>query len=157
MITDAELYLNEGVTLPSTILDPKAGMPVATEAKLKDVTFPNRLVGQGISEQLLRLISPGQAKTPTMKDVRDLISAALTDYDAFARIQGARPTPYDKKDGSGGRVITRTERFQSSKMMSRYWENASIFALDLVGATMRQGVFIGKMFNVSILTDTPSP
>ncbi|UQC87701.1 uncharacterized protein CLUP02_13220 [Colletotrichum lupini] len=151
MINDAELYLNEGVTLPSTILDPKVGMPVATEAKLKDVTYPNRLIGQGISAQLLRLISPGQAKTPTMKDVRDLVSAALADDDAFARIQGTRPAPYDKRDGSGGRVITRTERFQSRKMMSRYWENASIFALDLVGATMRQGVFIGKMFNIDWL------
>ncbi|KAL2876249.1 hypothetical protein SGCOL_008422 [Colletotrichum sp. CLE4] len=151
LINDAELYLNEGITLPSTLLDPKVGMPVATEAKLKHVTFPNRLIGQGISEELLRLINPGQAKTPTMKDVRDLISAALADDDAFARIQGVRPAPYSKKDGSGGRLITRTERFQSSKMMSRYWENTSIFALDLVGATMRQGVFIGKMFNIDWL------
>ncbi|KAK1623297.1 hypothetical protein BDP81DRAFT_439957 [Colletotrichum phormii] len=151
LINDAELYLNEGITLPSTLLDPKVGMPVVTDVKLKHVTFPNRLIGQGISEELLRLIDPGQAKTPTMKDVRDLVSAALADDDAFARIQGVRPAPYSKKDLSGGRLITRTERFQSSKMMSRYWENTSIFALDLVGATMRQGVFIGKMFNIDWL------
>ncbi len=30
-------------------------------------------------------------------------------------------------------------------MMSRYWENSSIFAIDLVGAVIRQGAFIEKM------------
>lgn len=30
-------------------------------------------------------------------------------------------------------------------MMSRYWDNSSPFALDLVGAVVRQGTFFQKM------------
>lgn len=33
-------------------------------------------------------------------------------------------------------------------MMSRYWENSSIFALDLIGAVIRQGTFIEKMHSI---------
>ncbi len=32
--------------------------------------------------------------------------------------------------------------------MSRYWENSSVFALDLVGAVIRQGTFIEKMHSI---------
>ncbi|KAF5124312.1 Glycine-rich domain-containing protein 1 [Metarhizium anisopliae] len=37
------------------------------------------------------------------------------------------------------------------KMMSRYWENFSPFALDLCGAVMRQGVFVDKMVKLDWL------
>ena len=36
-------------------------------------------------------------------------------------------------------------------MMTRYWDNASPFALDLVGAVMRQGTFVKKMHNIDWL------
>ncbi|KAE8381820.1 hypothetical protein BDV26DRAFT_254708 [Aspergillus bertholletiae] len=37
------------------------------------------------------------------------------------------------------------EKMQFRRMMSRYWDNSSPFALDLVGAVIRQGTFIQKM------------
>jgi hypothetical protein len=37
------------------------------------------------------------------------------------------------------------------RMMSRYWENSSVFAVDLVGAVIRQGSFVDKMHNINWL------
>lgn len=45
----------------------------------------------------------------------------------------------------------RSEKFAVRKMMSRYWSNSSIFALDLVGAVIRQGTFIEKMHAIDWL------
>ncbi|KZL63249.1 alpha-ketoglutarate-dependent sulfonate dioxygenase, partial [Colletotrichum incanum] len=151
MINDAEGYLNEGITIPSSVLDPKTGMPVVTDEKLLEVTFPNRLVGHGISEQLFNLIHPGQQKNYTMKNVRDLISRALSNDESYARIQKDKFARIGQKDTTSSRILTRAEKFQSAKMMARYWENHSIFALDLVAATMRQGVFVDKMYSIDWL------
>ncbi|KAK1973966.1 hypothetical protein LZ30DRAFT_741943 [Colletotrichum cereale] len=151
MISDAEGYLNEGITIPSTVLEPKTGMPVVAEEQLLDVTFPNRLVSQGISEQLFGLIQPGQQKAHTMQDVRDLVSKALVDEQSFARIQKEKFAKVGKSDLAATKLLTRTEKIQSAKMMARYWENHSIFALDLVAATLRQGVFVGKMYSIDWL------
>ncbi|TKA56758.1 hypothetical protein B0A55_11287, partial [Friedmanniomyces simplex] len=43
------------------------------------------------------------------------------------------------------------------RMMSRYWENSSPFALDLVGAVVRQGSFIEKMHNIDWLHSPALP
>jgi hypothetical protein len=37
------------------------------------------------------------------------------------------------------------EKIQFRRMMSRYWENLGPFAVDLVGAVIRQGTFVDKM------------
>lgn len=37
------------------------------------------------------------------------------------------------------------------RMMSRYWENTSIFALELGGAVIRQSVFVEKMHGLDWL------
>ena len=42
-------------------------------------------------------------------------------------------------------------KFAVRKMMSRYWSNSSIFALDLIGAVIRQGMFIEKMHAIDWL------
>ncbi|TID07698.1 Glycine-rich domain-containing protein 2 [Colletotrichum higginsianum] len=152
MIGDAEAYLNEGITIPSTVLDPKTGMPVVGDAeKLLEVTFPNRLVGHGIASQLFDMLQPGLHENCSMKHVRDLVTVALQSDAAFSRIQEAKIAQIGRKEGMASRQMERTERFQTSKMMSRYWENHSIFALDLVAAVMRQGVFVGKMYSLDWL------
>ena len=43
------------------------------------------------------------------------------------------------------------EKFAMRKMMSRYWNNSSMFAFDLVGAVIRQGMFIEKMHAIDWL------
>ncbi|KAL8916880.1 MAG: hypothetical protein Q9172_006073 [Xanthocarpia lactea] len=46
---------------------------------------------------------------------------------------------------------TTERKFAVRKMMSRYWSNSSMFALDLVGAVIRQGTFIEKMHAIDWL------
>ncbi|OLN85440.1 hypothetical protein CCHL11_08010 [Colletotrichum chlorophyti] len=151
VVGDTEQYLRENYTLPSTVLDPKTGMPAVAEKQLKEVTFPNKLIGQGISEKIQWLIKPGVQNTVTMGMVRDLVEIALSDGETFAGTRGT-PVPLNKKDKDKViKGLTRTERFQTRKMMSRYWENHSIFALDLIGATVRQGVFVDKMYTIDWL------
>ncbi|KAK2046201.1 hypothetical protein LZ31DRAFT_574703 [Colletotrichum somersetense] len=152
MIGDAEGYLNEGITMPGTVLDPKLGMPAAVEEQLLYVTFPNRLVGHGISGQLFRLIQPGQKTAHTIQDVKDLVSKALSNAESFDRIQEEKYAKLGKSHLAETKIKwTRTEKFQSAKMMARYWENHSIFALDLVAAVMRQLVFVEKMYSIDWL------
>ena len=42
-------------------------------------------------------------------------------------------------------------------MMSRYWENSSPFAIDLVGAVIRQGSFVEKMHHIDWLHSPALP
>lgn len=47
------------------------------------------------------------------------------------------------------RTPTEEERIAVRRMMSCYWENASPFSLDLVGAVIRQGTFVEKMHRIN--------
>ncbi|KAI9924749.1 hypothetical protein MW887_006605 [Aspergillus wentii] len=49
------------------------------------------------------------------------------------------------------------DRMTFRRMMSRYWDNESPFALDLVGAVIRQGSFIQKMDNIDWLHSPALP
>lgn len=44
--------------------------------------------------------------------------------------------------------LKRAEKIAIRRMMSRYWDNSSLFALDLVGAVIRQCSFIEKMHSI---------
>ncbi|KAJ5751827.1 hypothetical protein N7520_008744 [Penicillium odoratum] len=50
-----------------------------------------------------------------------------------------------------GTTVQPGEKVHFRRMMSRYWENFSPFALDLVGAVIRQGTFVQKMDNIDWL------
>ena len=50
---------------------------------------------------------------------------------------------------SNGRKPTKEERIALRRMMSCYWDNASPFSLDLVGAVIRQGTFVEKMHRIN--------
>ena len=50
-----------------------------------------------------------------------------------------------------GVSLQKDEKIAVRRMMSRYWDNSSQFALDLVGAVVRQGTFVQKMDNIDWL------
>jgi hypothetical protein len=54
----------------------------------------------------------------------------------------------DIKNAAPGRLSLEAKS-QTRRMMSRYWANSSPFALDLIGAALRQGLFNEKMIKVS--------
>jgi hypothetical protein len=81
------------------------------------------------------MIKPGDEARPSMSMAREIIESAINDQALLKRANRG------KKPNTAARQQIRT-------MMSRYWDNASLLSLDLVGAVMRQGVFIQKMYKV---------
>jgi hypothetical protein len=41
--------------------------------------------------------------------------------------------------------IAKSSRIAVRKVLSHYWDNSSIFGIDLIGAVLRQGTFVQKM------------
>ncbi|KAI1871455.1 uncharacterized protein JN550_004449 [Neoarthrinium moseri] len=135
---DAKDLVNNDQPLPGTILDSKTGMP--TEASRSDSPrlFPNRLLRRGVLAQVVDLLKPGDERRPSMSMVKDIIETAIKDQALLKRT-------------NGGRKPNAAARQQIRKMMSRYWDNSSPFALELVGAVLRQGIFTQKMYKIDWL------
>lgn len=135
--------------MPGTILEPGSGMPEAIQPGIRGQTngrtFPNRMIQRALRIQIVDLIRPGAAPRPTMETVRDLIEKTLGDNTTLKAID-------DLNTGFGRRYVLNPQaRVSVRKMMSRYWENFSPFALDLSGAVMRQGIFTEKMYRIDWL------
>jgi hypothetical protein len=150
-IQDTVLLLGKGVPMPGTVLDIQSGEPqlVPEPAIMPNYTrtFPNRMIQLELRIKVLNLINPSSrsaAESPSMADVRDLIEKTTRNDQAVRRIDGSRAR-------AGLQSVRRDAKITTRKMMSRYWENFSPFALDLCGAVMRQGVFIDKMVKLDWL------
>ncbi len=132
--------------MPGTLLDPKTGMPGQPHSglgprELVPQTFPNRMLKSGCNEirsRITGLMSPYTNVTLTMDNVRKEIEAVIGDAANIRQIENVPTHRARYKLPQESRIAVR-------KMMSRYWENFTLFALDLGGAVMRQGVFIEKM------------
>ena len=94
--------------------------------------FPNRLLRAGLASTIIEFSS-----RVSVHEIRTGIKNGLEDRELLAK---AHPKGHGKS-----RPPNREERLAVRKMMSRYWCNSSIFALDLVGAVVRQASFIEKM------------
>ncbi|KAL6871699.1 hypothetical protein HDV57DRAFT_511645 [Trichoderma longibrachiatum] len=142
-------------------------------------TFPNRMIKMELRSSVLELIRPplqptekgekakskekkkkkkskekgreedeeGEEEDPprlNMNAVRDMIQNTITNVKKIRSI--------DSETGLFRRHQIHTwAGISIRKMMSRYWQNFSPFALDLCAAVMRQGVFIDKMVNIDWL------
>ena len=74
----------------------------------------------------------------SISDIRDIFESGLKD----------RPAMKKALKVTNMRPLKRDERVAIRRMMSSYWENSSIFSLDLVGAVIRQSSFVEKMHNI---------
>lgn len=144
---DAQSLVVNSITMPGTVLEPVQGMPKSIPGDSRHTyyprTFPNRMIQKKLIVQIAELIRPGMATTPTMETVRDLVQQVLADGQVLRQIEG-RPAVGRARLLPDAKICVR-------KMMSRYWENFSPFALDLGGAVMRQGIFTAKMFQIDWL------
>jgi len=137
---DTENLIMKDWPLGGTILEPITGTPEAPDNKQWPIyhnTFPNRLVGMELRGKILDMITP--SNNPTMNDVKVLIEEAIKNRSVVRKVN------------SGGVGISRPESLSIRKMMSRYWENTSVFALELGGAVIRQGIFVDKMHSIDWL------
>lgn len=102
--------------------------------------FPNRLIegpGKLLYTKLEALTVPSYHTNQKMTDIRKEIEDSL------------KNKRYVKSSNNGTtHVLRRSERIAIRRMMSRYWDNSSPFALDLVGAVIRQCSFVEKMHSI---------
>ena len=112
---------------------------------MDEITFPNRLIKKSkLRSQVLEILGPNVYPVPTMDTIRELIEAVLASQDD---LKGVEDTPSLVR-----RVrLKRGSKIAVRKMLSRYWDNWSPFALDLGGAVMRQGTFVEKMVKIDWL------
>jgi hypothetical protein len=130
------------VVMPGNILS-KTGLP-SKVGKVSDINgwsfsvFPSKLMKFGLAQRILNLTGSDMK----MASVREVIEEHLAmDIDVVRRA----------KHYKSNSKIYPDETLAIRRMMSRYWENSSVFALDLVGAVTRQGSFIEKMHSINWL------
>ncbi|KAL7948262.1 hypothetical protein V8C42DRAFT_351505 [Trichoderma barbatum] len=149
-VHDTTLLLGKGVPMPGTVLDIQSGRPQLAPQPILvpnfTRTFPNRMIKSELRIKVVELLDPASenSKSPSISNVRDLIEKTIRSNEAVRRIDGA-------VGHVGMQHVRRDAKITTRKMMSRYWENFSPFALDLCGAVMRQGVFIEKMVKLDWL------
>ncbi|KAI1880428.1 hypothetical protein JX265_002049 [Neoarthrinium moseri] len=138
--------------MPGTMLDIKNGLNNLQDAD-SDQLFPNRLVRLGLLVEVTSAFEPGNPTKPSVMFIRDKIQD-ITAHPTY-RHSNDQLKKIDKGISGVGTVVphrlSRNARVQTRSMMSRYWENSSIFGLELRGAVMRQGVFCEKMFKINWL------
>ena len=100
--------------------------------------FGAKLVAQAGSLDML-----GSA---SMESMRTMLEEAIVDQSYMRKVRSS----------ASGR-LTRAEKVGVRRMMSRYWQNSSPFALDLVGAVIRQASFVEKMHNIDWLHSPALP
>ncbi|KAJ9667710.1 hypothetical protein H2201_002245 [Coniosporium apollinis] len=143
---DVELVLEQDCPLPGTVTSAKGLLPPGlSERDVLQCYFPNWLVVEARDRYLEPNweLSLDPSSSPNMEKIRDGLDAALRDIEVLTRLI------YCRRNALQGR--NRKEKFAMRRMMSRYWFNSSPFALDLVGAVIRQGLFVEKMHNIDWL------
>ena len=106
------------------------------------VLFQIALFPMELRTKILETLTPTTNKS--MSDIRKLIEDAIKTDATVRKINGKPAT------GMGGK-LNPEERLAIRKMMSRYWDNHTPFAMDLSGAVIRQGTFINKMHGLDWL------
>ncbi|RKU48439.1 hypothetical protein DL546_000488 [Coniochaeta pulveracea] len=145
-VKDTEALMGKGRPMPGTVLDPVSGMPEVipiSSARSFPRTFPNRMHQQLLRSQVLDLVNPRVTARPDMDIVRSKIEAVLKSNATVKFLDGV--------SGLGRYRLHPKAGIAVRKMMARYWENFSPFALDLGGAVLRQGTFIEKMVKIDWL------
>ncbi|KAL1983396.1 hypothetical protein VTN96DRAFT_10378 [Rasamsonia emersonii] len=134
---DLEALIQADRPMPGTLYNVK-GIPESSTAKRHPQTFPNRLL-KAASQRLLRSTDPRLEETSSVKDMQSLrrdLGELFKDKKVMTEANWV------------ANILLWDERIAFRRMMSRYWENSSPFALDLVGAVIRQGTFVQKMDNL---------
>lgn len=119
-----------GYPMSGTVLSILNGTPIAPAGVLDELTRT------GTTKEIIRLIDFRIAEKDgltSMGDIKDSIQDAISGKTIMGKSSPALSTMTDEVQ-----LVLR-------RIMSRYWDNHSIFAHDLVGAVIRQGSFIKQM------------
>lgn len=121
---DVDVLFRDQVPLPGTVL-PTTGFAYKTASP--EHTYANHL-----------LHSKPRAfwEASSVDDVRRAIQGMFESLDEMVRVRGSRLVTHG---------MAERQRVSIRRMLASYWGNSSPFGLDLVGAVLRQGVFVRKM------------
>lgn len=150
--TDVKQLLSQSTPMPGTIVGLR-GLPfrygicqdTAWNGVYKRV---NNLLLLGLGKKIIDQPSlHGDGLNQSIPRIRDTIGETISGDKDYMRTV---------RDAASNRM-SRLERIGVRKMMSRYWENSSPFAIDLVGAVIRQGSFVEKMHHIDWLHSPALP
>jgi hypothetical protein len=149
---DVKQLLSKSTPMPGTIIGLR-GFPFRY-VMFKDTAWNgvykrvNNLLLLGLGKKIIdQPTLHGDGLNQSMSRIRDTIGETISENKKYMRTV---------RDAASHR-LSRLERIGFRKMMSRYWENSSPFAIDLVGAVIRQGSFVEKMHNIDWLHSPALP
>lgn len=149
---DSRDLLVNNVPMPGTILNPATGRPDKWHRSYRQRwnyrTFPNRMIKLVLRIKIQELLKyPDLNNQPTMDTVRKMVEEVLGSVSSLRIIfEGTHDIKSMRKTEPAP-----VSKICLRKMMNRYWENFSPFAIDLCGAVMRQGIFSEKMQKIDWL------
>ncbi|RLM01276.1 hypothetical protein CFD26_104085 [Aspergillus turcosus] len=131
--SDVVDWLKEQVPMPGTLCNSR-GIPesIKNSRTSQPSTFPNRFI-KALGDYLLDFTDARQERCMTVSQLRDRLESKLKDRKIIRE------------------RASREEGLAFRHMMSHYWNNTGPFALDLVGAVIRQGTFVQKMDHIDWL------
>lgn len=136
---DFEALMRRDIAMPGTILGLDGRLP---GYQGNHQSYANHFLKRGIAVTLNDALDMQRYPHQEVKDIRAHLEQGLRNANALAAAGGSfRVTP----------GIARVRRASIRRMMSHYWDNSSPFALDLVGAVLRQGTFVQKMDDIDWL------
>lgn len=142
-LCDGMKLLTDKMPMPGTILSMK-GIPQIVDYKkglgTHDLFFPNRIIEKiwDFSPKTLRK----EIDSLTMEKIKFRIEDIMRQKYKRELVNSSQFKPD---------FLAKDSKFAVRSMLSHYWDNSSPFALDLVGAVMRQGGFIQKMVKIDWL------
>ncbi|KAI9872060.1 MAG: hypothetical protein M1830_002108, partial [Pleopsidium flavum] len=131
---DIQLLLRDDSPMPGTILSIE-GLPQKPSKGRHEAFFPNRLISAGLKSRILDLSDVNKEDAVGIDNIRTEIEFAIKDKNLVRKAN----------DCIVSSTLLRTEKIALRRMLAHYWDNSSAFALDLVGAVIRQGSFVEKM------------
>lgn len=135
---DVQALLQHSLPMAGTFYNLRGIPEAGVQAMMHRVTFPNRFLQAAIRSSL-GLNDTKMRVCDTMSTLRHRLESCLEDKEIRLEAQGyATPRP----------ALLQEERIAFRRMMSRYWDNLTPFAIDLVGAVTRQGSFVRKMDDI---------
>ncbi|KAF2089653.1 hypothetical protein K490DRAFT_55237 [Saccharata proteae CBS 121410] len=137
---DVQNLITKDIPVSGTILDHE-GKPPLIPARARTPPpcyYPSGIIKAGLYVKIIEATDPSTGLRNTTMDTIKRIFEKYADKKLVHRYKGSS-------------FIAPPEKRALRRMMSRYWYNSSPFALDLVGAVIRQGTFIEKMHRIDWL------
>ena len=137
---DVQRLILEDCPMPGTVLRVTTGLPIVFESQFDnnhELDLSNRIIEAHLVTEINDVATIDRNTPKGMAEVRRAIeetlrSSRISDLTKFRRRM----------------ILSPGERASIKVMMSRYWDNFSIFGLNIASAIVRQASFVEKMHKI---------